>query len=165
MNAVSRPRMNATVVLIAGILGVAVVFSLAASITAIRGADPELPDDYHWEGAQFERDVALARHASDLEVRARVQIESTQGFCRVLLESRGPPPAALTLAFVHGTDAQLDRRSRLLPTRRGYEGACGGLTGTHYHLELADDPGTWRIRQEIGAPRGVLELSAPRPSG
>ena len=165
MNAITGSRVNGTVVLVAGILGVAIVFSLAASVVAIRGADPELPNDYHWEGAQFERDVALARRADDLRVRALLRVDAAGGVCRLSLKSAGPQPARLTLVFIHGTDERLDRRVRLMRNRDGYEGACGPLLGSHYHVELADEPMTWRIRTEMGTPRESFEFGTPAAGG
>ena len=164
--AAASPRgaagVNTTVALMVGILAVAIVFSLGAAAVAIHGADPELPDEYHWEGAQFDHDVALAQRASDLGIRASVQF-SPAGTCRVLLHMAGASPPALTLALIHGTQPQLDRRARLRPQGAGYEGVCGTLASAHYHLELGDEPGTWRIRAEINSSRDSLELTAQRP--
>jgi len=165
MPAARAVRVNATVALVAAILGVAVVFSLGATAIAIHGADPELPQEYHWEGAQFERDVALATRAGALDVRATIEIIASRGICRAQLRSAGAPPAALSLAFIHGTDPRLDRRVRLTRRLGGYEGPCEPLVSGHYHLELEDEPGTWRIRDEISAPAAALELGASRPVG
>ena len=157
------PGLNLTVVLVVAILGVAVVASVVASALAWHGADAELPAQYHWEGAQYDRDVALAQQAMARSVTASVEVDGAT--CRVRLAMAGALPAALTLSFVHGTDPRLDRLVPLAPGRDGYEGRCTGLTAAHYHLELSDDPQTWSIRQEIRNAGGRFELRAHRLGG
>jgi len=155
--------LNLTVALVIAILGTAVVASVVASALAWHGADAELPAQYHWEGAQYDRDVALAQQAMERGVAASVGIDGTT--CRVQLSMAGSLPAALTLSFVHGTDPRLDRLVQLAPGREGYEGRCPGLSAAHYHLELSDDPQTWSIRQEIRNAGGRFELRAHRLGG
>jgi hypothetical protein len=157
------PGLNLIVVLVVAILGVAVVASLVASALAWHGADAELPAQYHWEGAQYDRDVALAQRAMARSVAASVEVDGAT--CRVRLTLAGALPAALTLSFVHGTDPRLDRFVPLAPGPQGYEGRCSGLTAAHYHLELSDDPQTWSIRQEIHNAGGRIELRAHRLGG
>jgi hypothetical protein len=155
--------LNLMVVLVVGILGAAVVGSVVASALAIHGADPELPAQYHWEGAQYDRDVALAQHAVERAIAASLEVEGET--CRVRLTLAGALPAALTLSFVHGTDPRLDRLVQLAPGREGYQGRCVGLTAAHYHLELSDEPQTWSIRQEIRNTGAPIELRAHRLGG
>jgi hypothetical protein len=154
---------NVTVALVVAILSVAVVGSVVASALAIHGADAELPEQYHWEGAQYDRDVALAERAMARAVAASVEVDGAT--CRVQLTMAGALPAALTLSFVHGTDPRLDRFVPLAPGPQGYEGHCAGLTAAHYHLELSDEPQTWSIRQEIRNAGGRIELRAHRLGG
>ena len=151
---------NPTAILVCTILVAAVVGSLLASALAIHGADPELPPQYHWEGSEFDRDVAFTQRAADLGVKASLRASLEAGVCQVRLTLTGPAPAGVTLAYVHATNPALDRLVRLQPGRAGYEGSCPGLKVAHYHLQVADEPHTWSLRQEVFDPRRPLELVA-----
>ena len=151
---------NLTAILVCTILVAAVIGSLLASALAIHGADPELPPQYHWEGSDFDRDVAFAHRATDLKISASLLTSIERRTCRVQLTLTGAAPAALVLSWVHATDPMLDRVVRLRPERAGYEGSCAGLTVAHYHLEMADEPHTWSLRQEVFDPRQPLQLVA-----
>ena len=151
---------NLTAILVCTILVAAVIGSLLAGALAIHGADPELPPQYHWEGSEFDRDVAFAQHAMDLKIAASLRTSIERGTCRVQLTLTGAAPAALTLTWVHATNSALDRVVRLRPERTGYEGSCPGLSVAHYHLEMSDEPHTWSLRQEVFDPRQPLELVA-----
>ena len=162
-NAAPRaPRLNSTVVVMLAILGVAVIASVGAGTFAFLSADTELPTQYHWEGQEFDHDMARARLAMQLGVRASLAVPAA-GRCRLTLQMRGPQPASLQLAFAHATRPQLDRLITL--TRHGavYEAPCEGLRAEHYHVTLSDAAGSWSVRNEL--PAGVTRLSLVANSG
>ncbi|HTV53154.1 MAG TPA: FixH family protein [Steroidobacteraceae bacterium] len=146
---------NSTVIVMLSILGVAVVASVAAGTYAALTADPELPAQYHWEGAQYDQDVARAEHAAALGVQA-VLMQAGPQSCRLRLELRGAAPQELHLLLVHATNPALDRRLVLRRHDGTYDGACAGLTSEHYHVELTDAADTWSVRRELtGAVNGL----------
>jgi hypothetical protein len=141
----------------------AVVASLGAAVAAYRQGDPELPPQYHWEGAQLDLDFAAAQRAFELNVRASLQVLRPSGVCRVVLKLDSAPPTALTLSLVHGSRPELDQRLRLLGRAGTYEAPCALPSAAHWHAELADDPVTWRVRQDLTGPLTDAGLSARAP--
>ena len=139
--------LNPIVLLMGFLLGGAVLFSLGASIVAVRGADAELPEQYHWEGAQFDRDVARAQRAVDLDAQAVLELAAPR-VCRVRLELKGEPPQVLRLTIVHATQPGFDRSIDLARSTDGYRGACGPVGSGHYHVQLSDASASWSIRGE-----------------
>ena len=124
----------------------AITFSVGAAIVAFTRGDATLPDEYHWEGMQLERDFAGARRAADLDVRATLQ--SSHGVCRLTLQMDGPPPETLRLSLVHATHPDLDQYVRLSRVGQVYEGRCSPSAQGHWHMEIADAGGTWSVRRD-----------------
>ncbi len=151
---------NSTVLVMLGILGIAVVASIAAGTFAALSADPELPAQYHWEGEQYDRDVDRAHHARELEVRGLLAIGA--GGCRISLSMRGAAPQALSLTLTHIVDPALDRRITLARRGSGYEAPCSALPPQRYHLTLTDAARSWSVRREIDGRETALELDAGR---
>jgi hypothetical protein len=141
----------------------AIVASVGVAIIAFTRGDPTLPDEYHWEGMQLDRDFADARRASDLDVRATLRLLQPEGICRVILRLDGAPPRAIQLNLVHGTRPDLDRQVRLLPGGEGYEGRCGAMPSGHWHLELVDGAGSWSVHEDISGTLDGASISA-RPN-
>ncbi len=145
---------NGGLLLIVGLPLFAIAASVGTSIVAFTRGDSTLPGDYHWEGMQLDHDFADAQRAFDLDVRANLQMPSTAGICRVLLQINAPLPRALQLSLVHGTQPALDRQVELSRVGSAYEGECGMIPPGHWHVELGEPSGKWRVRQDVS---GVLD--------
>jgi hypothetical protein len=155
-------RINGGVVLMIGLPLFAIAASVGTSVIAFTRGDSTLPDEYHWEGMQLDRDFADARHAFDLNVRATLQMLSAAGACRISLQIDGAPPQLLQLSLIHGTRPDLDRQVQLSKNAAVYEGQCGPLPPAHWHLALSDENGTWSVRQEVsGALDGTIITARP----
>jgi hypothetical protein len=136
--------------------------STSIAVVAFTRGDPTLPDEYHWEGMNLDRDFAAARRAADLDVRAVLQVQT--GICRVRLEITGARPPALGLKLVHGAFPGLDRQVRLDLAGEDYEGPCGEIPAGQWHLELSDVTGSWSVRQDTsGALDGITIAARPKP--
>ncbi len=151
---------NSTVLVMLGILGIAVIASIAAGTFAALSADPELPAQYHWEGEQYDRDLDRAHHARVLEVHGVLAIGA--GGCRISLRMRGAGPQALSLTLTHVVDPALDRRITLERRGSDYEAPCSSLPPQRYHLTLTDAARTWSVRREIDGREAALEFDAGR---
>lgn len=127
----------------------AILASLSAAVVAFTRGDPTLPDEYHWEGMSLDRDFADSRRATELNVRATLQLPAHDGVCRIALRLSGERPEALLLKLVHATRPELDRQVRLTPAASYYEGVCGPVPPGHWHLELAGASGNWSVRQDV----------------
>lgn len=160
-----RRAPNLALLLVVGLPALAIVGSLAATAIAFAHRDPELPGQYHWEGARLEHDFATADQAMRLGVQARVHFEPARGLCRVELQVRGKPPAAVALSLVHGTRPDLDRTLQLHPVDGAYVAPCGKLADALWHLELADDAHTWSVRQDVSGSPSEVTLDARRRGG
>jgi uncharacterized protein len=142
----------------------AVAASLASLALAVSRGDPELPKDYHWEGAGLERDDQRLALAAQLGIGATLGYDPATGRCTVTL--RGAAPEALRLALVHPGDPRADRRLTLARAGDSYRGDCAALPPAHWWLELSDDQERWLLR---GRTRGGLlqpvPLGAATPPG
>lgn len=144
-----RAGLNAGVLLMVGLPVFAIVASVGVAVVAFTRGDPTLPDDYHWEGMQLDRDFADARRAEQLDVQARLHVVLANGSCDVALRLGGPAPRALELKLIHATRPDLDRAVSLIRGPGGYSGHCGQIPAGHWHIELGDDSGQWRLRQDV----------------
>ncbi|HVW71492.1 MAG TPA: FixH family protein [Steroidobacteraceae bacterium] len=160
----NRSGINSGVLLAIGLPLFAICASVGVAIVAFTRGDPTLPDDYHWEGMQLDRDFADSRRAEQLDVRAGLRAVLATGSCEVSLHLKGPAPAALQLKLVHATRPDLDRAVKLVPDASGYSGYCGQIPQGHWHLELGDEAGSWRVRQDVTGPMDNVSIDA-RPRG
>jgi hypothetical protein len=160
-----RRPLNFAAILVVALPLFAVLASAGAAAVAMLRGDATLPDQYHWEGLKLERDFARSQRATDLHVSASLKVPAAKGSCRVMLHVDGSPPAALTLAFVHGSDPSLDRYLQLPLRDSAYEAPCEPLPAGRWHIELGDAAGTWSLRQEFTGALADLRVSADTPQG
>ena len=159
----ARKSINGGLLLTIGLPLCAIVFSVGATVVAFTRGDTTLPDEYHWEGMQLDRDFADAQRASDLEVRATLQ--SAGGVCRVTLQLDAPLPETLQLNLVHATRPDLDQQVRLSRVGQVYEGQCGPAPEGHWHVELADSGREWLVREDVAGSLDGARLSASPHGG
>jgi hypothetical protein len=139
-----------------GLPVVAVVASLLTLFITIRNPDGQLPEQYHWEGFQLDRDFSRAAKAAELGVRARITGFSAAGHCEVQLRAKGTAPETLVLWVSHATLPALDQQVTLQRSGEGastYVGACRETPEGHWRLELVDAVNGWAVRQSV---RGTL---------
>jgi hypothetical protein len=164
MSVAVRRQQSAIFWFMIGIPAVAVIASFATLFLAIRGAEPELPATYHWEGAALDQDLQRLQYAGQLGLQAQLQF-GPDG--RISLRPRfgDPlylPPQTLTLRLSHAT---LPGNDRALTLRRNgdlWTGQSGALPAGHWRLELTDEH-RWLLRSEFSAPLASLELHGLRP--
>jgi hypothetical protein len=148
---------NPVLVLAWGLPAAAVAASVASLLLTLRSPESELPEQYHWEGFQLDRDFSLAARATALDVRASLSGFSSGGPCELALTTSGPMPAALTLLIAHATQPRLDQRvkfHRATDSGARFIGSCRPSPESHWRLELRNDDGSWAVRQTI---RGSLD--------
>jgi hypothetical protein len=139
---------------------IAVVASLASLALAVTRGDPELPKDYHWEGAALDKDQQRLATAARQGIGATISYESNTQRCVVALH--GVAPAQLRLDLVHPTDPRADRRLTLARMGERYEAECAGLAAAHWWLEVTDDSGRWMLRgRTVGQLQPPVQLGAP----
>lgn len=161
----TRKPINSGLLVTIGLPLFAILASTGAAVVAFTRGDPTLPDQYHWEGMSLDRDFAAAQHASDLNVHAMLRVSDSAGICRVILQLGAAPPPSLTLNLVHATRPDLDRPVRLSRVGSAYEGYCGAVPAGHWHLELSDATGSWRVRSDVTGTLDGTRLSARPDSG
>lgn len=144
-------RANPVLWLVIGLPLLAVAASLASLALATTRGDPELPKDYHWEGAALEHDQARLALAAQRGISATVAYDASAGRCVVTL--RGAAPPMLRVALVHPVDPRSDLRLELQHTGADYVAACPSLAAAHWRVEVADDAGEWLLR---GRTQGAL---------
>ncbi len=154
------PLRNPAFLAMIGLPAFAILASLGMTSVAYLRGDPELPQEYHWEGSQLDADFAAARRAAELDVRASLQFLPAAGMCRLALRLDAAPPAALTLALIHESRPELDQHVRLLEHAGFYEGPCRIASVGSWRVDLADEPLTWRVRQELVSLSPGFSLSA-----
>jgi hypothetical protein len=161
----ARKSINGALLLTVGLPVLAIAFSVGASVVAFTRGDTALPEQYHWEGMQLDRDFADAQRASELDVRARLQLRAAGSACRLTLQLDAPLPEALQLNLVHATRRDLDRQVRLSRVGQVYEGQCGPAPDGHWHVELADARREWLVREDVSGSLNGARLSARPHSG
>jgi len=154
---------NPALLLSLGIPTLAVLASIGTLIIAIARPDGELPEQYHWEGFQLDRDFDQAKQASDLNVRANLSRSSADGACRLKLSMSGAAPDRLMLILTHSTQPALDRR--LTFNRVGasstFKAPCEALPpNARWRAALSEPDGTWSIRQYVIGPMESWALQA-----
>jgi len=138
----------------------AVVASLTSLALAVTRGDPELPKDYHWEGAALDRDQQRLTRAASEGITATISYQPDTKRCAIALH--GAAPAQLRLDLVHPTDPRADRRLTLARAGESYEADCAGLPAAHWWLEVSDDTGRWMLRgRTVGRLQPPVQLGAP----
>src|SRR5262245_39251460 len=101
---------------------VAVAASVFSLVLSLRSPDTQLPEQYHWEGFQLDRDFSRAARAAELKVHGRISGLGASGTCELRLYMEGAAPDVLTLMLAHGTRAELDRRLefKVVPAEPGW---------------------------------------------
>jgi hypothetical protein len=146
---------------------VAVVASVLTLFITIRHPEGQLPEQYHWEGFQLDRDFSQAAKAASLGVRARLTGFSAAGRCEVQLSARASAPDTLVLWVAHATLPALDQKVTLERSGQGavngastYSGACREAPEGHWRLELIDAATGWAVRQSVRGTLGDVTLDA-----
>jgi hypothetical protein len=153
---------NPVLMLAWGLPGVAVVASVLSLLLTLRSPESELPEQYHWEGFQLDRDFSQAARATQLRVHATLSGFGASDRCELELQMAGPAPPSLELLVAHSTQPRLDQRVKF--TRAGdgarYEGSCKPAPDSHWRLELVDAKGGWALRQTLRGPLDGAALDA-----
>src|SRR5690242_14973636 len=92
---------NPVLVLAWGLPGVAVVASVLSLLLTLRSPEGELPEQYHWEGFQLDRDFSQAARATELRVSGTLAGFATDGRCELTLQIAGSAPPSLELLIAH----------------------------------------------------------------
>ena len=150
-------------------IGIPVAAVLASFITlglAIRGAEPELPASYHWEGQALDEDLARLQNASAISLGASLRF-AADGSVAVTLRDAStsaplPQPQSLTLRLAHATLAGRDRVVTLQRDGDVWRASTAPLPRGHWLVELADNR-SWLLRGELSAPVDQAELRANTP--
>jgi hypothetical protein len=153
---------NPVLMLAWGLPAVAVVASLLSLLLTLRSPESELPEQYHWEGFQLDRDFSQAARATELKVQASLSGFGASGRCELALRMAGAAPASLDLLVAHSTQPQLDQRvkfTRVADSAR-YSGSCKPAADSHWRVELVDANGGWAVRQTIRGPLDGAALDA-----
>jgi hypothetical protein len=163
-NAVMSAMRNPVFVLAWALPAVAVVACVVTLIITLRNPDGQLPEQYHWEGFQLDRDFSRAAQAAQLGVAATVSGLNGTGRCELRLRMNGAAPDALVLMLSHATRSDIDqqisfRRVQAEPgwndASDGYVAECKAVPAGHWRIELIDAVNGWAIRQNV---RGSLDL-------
>lgn len=153
-------RINPALLIVIGLPVAAVLASTVAAVIAVRGQDPQLPDEYHWEGQQLDQDFLRSRHADELGVRATLHLGALDGRCSVDLQLHGERPARLNVALTHGARKALDRHLSLALSE-GYTASCEPLPSGLWHIELSDGQRTWAVREDTQGSLDRVYMGAP----
>jgi hypothetical protein len=165
---------NPVFVLTWGLPAIAVIASVLTLAIALRGSDGQLPEQYHWEGLQLDRDFSRAARAAELKVQASFTGLDRSGPCEMRLRLDGVAPDVLVLTLAHGTRAELDRRVTFnrVPAQPGwsdgsvlYRGVCSHVPEGHWRVELVDAVNGWAIRKSVRTSLGALTLNAVTGNG
>jgi hypothetical protein len=150
-----------------GLPAVAVVASVLSLLLTLRSPDGQLPEQYHWEGFQLDRDFSQAAHAARLGVHASISGFGESGRCAVQLRMKGTPPEGLVLHVAHATKASLDQHVTLkrvdVDSRApvtAYSGVCQAVAEGHWRLELVDAVNGWAVRQSVRGSLSSVTLDA-----
>jgi hypothetical protein len=138
----------------------AIAASLVMTVAAYLRGDPELPQEYHWEGAPLDQDFAAAHRAREIDVRASLQFLPAAGKCHVVLKLATAPPPVLTVALIHSSRPELDQHLRLSGHDGIYEGPCRALPASGWRIDISDERASWRVRGETRGSLAQVSLSA-----
>jgi hypothetical protein len=150
------------------VVGVPLATVLASLITvwlSVSGAESELPAYYHSEGLELDADLARARRAAELGVRAELAV-TADGAAMVGLSFDSPQaeaPAEITLRLTHATLAE---RDRIWTLERGSDGRYRGRAAAPgngpwlVQIDVVDD---WLLRGRLPDTTTRLRLGAGTP--
>jgi len=150
---------NPVLMLAIGLPALAVLGSFASLAVTLGHPDTELPEQYHWEGFQLDRDFSRSERAMALGVRATLNDVARTGDCSINLQIAGQPPEQLSLTLAHATVATLDRHIDFLrePGSGRYVAQCKAIAEGHWRLELTDGARSWSVRDSVkGFPDRLL---------
>lgn len=138
-----------------GVLAFTVVASAFLVFAAFRGHDPEMPADYHWEGAGLEADLARATEARRLGARVTLDFSSS-GLLKADVSFVDPGqaiPTAVELRLTHATLPERDRAVRLTGGGEAgrYVARFEALPPGHWLVQVGDGS-TWRLRGGLDSP-------------
>ena len=144
----------------------AVVAGLTTLGIALREADRPLPQAYHWEGVNLDRDFATARAAAARHIA--VEFGARNGECTAVVSGEAGDAPALTLMLTNSNDPDLDLTLRLVRTAAGdYRSACAAIPQGHWRIAIQDEAATWSLRAELdgGMARQILRARSPEGAG
>jgi len=159
-------RLNPVLLLTIGLPAVAVLASFATLAVTLTHPESELPEQYHWEGFQLDRDFTRGERAGTLRVRATIAGLERGGECTLNLEMSGSPPQALRLTIAHATLPTRDVNLTFEKVRgaaRGramYATRCSATGAGHWRIELSDRSDTWSVRDSVHGTLSELSLDA-----
>lgn len=130
----------------------AVIASLYTVYIAYSNEDSLVKDNYYNAGKAINMDLSEQQMASDLNVRATVNIDLLVGELELLLTGAfDTPPEQLTLEFIHPITKDRDVSVQLRHT--GDLRYTGQMTtsalGRRYIQLSSDSPDNWHIKTEI----------------
>ena len=112
----------------------------------------------------LDQDFARARAAAALGVEVDFDLRDAQ--CHAVVRNVPRDPPALNLLLTSGTDADLDRRLRLMRVAPGeYRAACAFAPAGRWRVSLDDDSGAWNLRALAAGGLDSLALRARSPDG
>ena len=162
-NSTAGSRPNLTLWVALGIPAVTIVASVITLYMAATRAEPELPANYHWEGAALDADLAKSERAAAMGVAVQLRL-SDDGTIEATFRANNPadPPAQLSLHLTHATLPSHDRQLTLQRDADGiYRGSTTAIPRAHWLLELGV-PDEWRVRGNLPATaREILLGRAP----
>lgn len=120
-------------------------------------------DDYSRIALSTEARLERDRAATELGVRAALQLVPAAGITHLRIWPPGVAPERLSLRFVHPTLAERDRRVELLRTPDGWSGEVGDLGRDRWYVQLESGDGRWRLAGVLeGETELALEPALPR---
>ncbi len=142
---------NPALLLAVALPAIAVVASFATLGLTLLHPESELPEQYHWEGFQLDRDFSRGMRAGKLGVSASVTGLREGGTCALRLSTHGQAPETLHLMLAHATMPSLDRkiefrRQTTEPRGARYVGQCPAMPSANWRIELMDADGNWALR-------------------
>lgn len=158
-----RSGPNVTLWVVVGIPALTILASLFTLYVSVVRAEPELPSNYHSEGAELDADLARSERAAELGVTVRLRLDH-DGMIEAVLRMHSPSdqPAELALHLTHATFAAEDRRVTLRRHEDGvYRARTAAIPPAHWLLEIGV-PEQWRVRGNLPATsRTILLGRAP----
>lgn len=160
---------NPVLALAWGLPAVAVVASVLSLVVALRTPESELPEQYHWEGFQLDRDFSRAARATARQAHATLSGFGASRRCELTLRIAGAAPETLELLVAHATRPALDQKVTFTRESRGvtegktlerYSGSCEPASDSHWRLELVDAKNGWAMRQTVRGPLDGAVLDA-----
>ena len=153
---------NPVLMLVIGLPLTAVLGSFASLAVTLAHADTELPEQYHWEGFQLDRDFSRSERAASLGVQATLRNVAMTGQCAIDLTVAGTAPEQLRLTLAHATRAAFDQRIVFHRVANGkiYVGHCRAIPEGHWRIELTDGAQTWSVRDSTRAISQPVRIDA-----